>query len=46
MAGKLVARIINGKVERNGHLFSTVGDDRRKRADKLRQTIWPEFMDK
>ena len=27
MAGKLVARIINGKVERNGHLFSTVGDD-------------------
>jgi|GEM_PF-5550002 len=24
LAGKLVARIINGKVERNRHLFSTV----------------------
>ncbi|WP_080250990.1 hypothetical protein [Brucella abortus] len=32
MAGKLVARIINGKVERNGHLFSTIAGRPRSRA--------------
>jgi len=26
--------------------FQLLEDERLKRVDKLRQTIWPEFMDK